>query len=63
MMSRPRALVVVSGIAAAGAVIGGAAYIGLVTAAVPIASESGDEFAPSGRFEFRSTHLERSYSP
>jgi hypothetical protein len=48
MMSRPRALVVVSGIAAAGAVIGGAAYIGLVTAAVPIDLGIGRRVRPLG---------------
>jgi hypothetical protein len=36
MISWPRALAVVSGIAAGRAVIGGAAYAGLVTGAVPI---------------------------
>jgi hypothetical protein len=48
MISWPRALAVVSGIAAGGAVIGGAAYVGLVTGAVPIDLGIGRRVRPLG---------------
>jgi hypothetical protein len=48
MISWPRALAVVSGIAAGGAVIGGAAYVGLVTGAVPIDLGIGRRIRPLG---------------
>ena len=48
MINWPRALAVVSGIAAGGAVLGGAAYVGLVTAAVPIDLGIGRRVRPLG---------------